>query len=312
MRVAFYVEKAESDWSYGRLFLEWAKILNFDIIDQISHLNDDYQFIISDDTLSIRISKEIPSIRNKILPYAQTLFGLNMLRKGKKGLIRRAGSLFPFYLTSTWYVKEMRSFDIILSNSIGTSSLLHHLYNLYSDYIAYPGINNNVFKPLSSKKNQVLIYSSAPYLPEIFDPIDVQATKNFISVAKTLGYEVHSFGRKLPFDTDIIQHINIGRDDLIKLYSSSVVTFTPQPVELFGLVPVESMFCGTPVISTYFHEAIDVDANGYVYNSKKLDKIIEKVSSFKKNEVIQSVERFSLTKSSQNLIRILNELIKLQ
>ena len=84
MKVAFYIEKKEEDWSYGRLFYNWAKMLNCKVVTRMSDLDDGYDFIISDDTLSIKISNKVPKLTNKIIPYAQTLFGLNMLRSGKK------------------------------------------------------------------------------------------------------------------------------------------------------------------------------------------------------------------------------------
>ena len=153
-----------------------------------------------------------------------------------------------------------------------------------------------------------LSHNKSPYLPEIFDPIDVRATKRFICVAKEMGFEVHSFGRKLPFDSNVIQHVNVQTEDLIELYSSSILTFTPQPVELFGLVPLESMFCGTPVISTFYHEALNFHKNGVVFNFNKIKQMIEKVSVFKPNEVISSVEKFSLEHSSRYLLSVLNDL----
>lgn len=152
MKVAFYIEKKELDWSYGRLFQNWAESLSFDIISRISDLKNDYHFIISDDILSIKISSIMPELTSTIVPYVQTLFGLNMLRSGKKGIKRRLGSFLPLYITSKRYKEAMKSFNIILSNSLGTSSLLHHLYNISANYIVYPGVDSKKFKPVSRKK----------------------------------------------------------------------------------------------------------------------------------------------------------------
>ena len=313
MEVLFFIKKEETKWSYGRLFTNWANVLNMELIEdmkRIEHASKLVDFIIADDTLSITIAKRYQDLTPKIIPYAQTLFGLNLLRKGKKGVVRRAASIFPFYITSREYVANMKKFNMIFANSIGTSSLLHHLYNIYASYVVYPGIDDNKFRPTVSKKKQVLIYASAPYLPDIFDPIDLDATKKFVNASKELGYEIHSFGRELPFNANIIQHVNVSTQEVIDLYSSSVVTFTPQPLELFGLVPVESMFCGTPVISTYYHEALKIGVNGEVFNSKNILNSIRLISELDSTSVRSSVQNFNLNKSAKNLLNVLSNLRK--
>ena len=69
------------------------------------------------------------------------------------------------------------------------------------------------------------------------------------------------------------------------------------------------MFCGTPVISTYYHEAIDIKKNGSVFNLKKPIETFDKINLFNENDIVHSVERFKLENSSKNLFEILNETV---
>ncbi|MFP3257249.1 MAG: glycosyltransferase [Candidatus Nanopusillus acidilobi] len=309
MIVKFYVKENEKNWSYGKVFRNWAKFLKMDVLNE-NTIKDGIQnsdFVISDDILAIELLKNINDVSGKkIIPYAQTLFGLNFLRSGKKGLIRRMASLIPFYITNRKYKYYMNSFKAVISNSYGTASLLHHLYNIYSTFIVHPGIDQNLYRPTKSKKNQVLVFGSSPYLNDIFDPIDKSATKNFIETSLKKNLEVHVFGRKINFDDRLIFHESISDKDLVDLYSSSLITFTPQPVELFGLVPIESMFCGTPVISTYYHDALIPGVNGYVYQRDSLDKLIDYAINLNSDEIRRSVLlNYTIEKSANNLINSL-------
>jgi glycosyltransferase involved in cell wall biosynthesis len=71
-----------------------------------------------------------------------------------------------------------------------------------------------------------------------------------------LGIKIRAFGSKIPlFQKGLIGHPNIeflGRvttDELVEAYSNALFTLFPFTHEPFGYVPLESMACGTPVLT---------------------------------------------------------------
>ena len=71
-------------------------------------------------------------------------------------------------------------------------------------------------------------------------------------------------------DELILYHSNITDIELAKMYSRSKLTICPQKWEQFGLVPVESMSCGTPVLAFNcmgFQETID-ETTGWLANNE--------------------------------------------
>lgn len=74
------------------------------------------------------------------------------------------------------------------------------------------------------------------------------------------GINVVAFGSKIPAGTDLaeLKHFTnfrgfVSKEELINLYSGALFTIFPFHNEPLGMVPLESMACGTPVL-TYFKE----------------------------------------------------------
>lgn len=310
-RLAFAVSEAESDWSYGRVFKSWSVVLRAELIglkDLISRLHD-FDQIVMDDFHAVEFTSRHPKLgaTSRVVPYAQTLLGLNLLRQGKKRFAYRVAETIPFELIARNYALRLRNFDLVVANSIGTAKLLHQLYNIYPHRVAYPGIDESLFRATRPKKSQLLVYCSAPYLPWYNDPVDLEATRLVVREAKKRGWETHSFGQTISGVPELVQHPGVSTNDLIDLYSSSLVTLTPQMNELFGLVPVESMFCGTPVISTYLHEAVRAGHNGFVLNKKQAGIQLDHLASLEPPLVRDSVSRFSIDETAHAMGEILGD-----
>jgi glycosyltransferase involved in cell wall biosynthesis len=310
LHIGFYVRDGEISWSYPKVFKNWAVGLGGAIIGdrdlRDKHLLRDYDFVIVDDLYAVELAHSLDrETARRVLPYAQTLRGLNVLRPGRKGILYSTASFIPFTILSMTYRRRIGQFRAILANSYGTASILHQLYNAYPTYVVHPGVDDSVYRPTAEKRDRVLIFTSSPYLDERSDPLDMYAVGVMVKAARRLGFEVHTFGREIPHISGVEQHVRVSDKQLIDLYSSSLVTFAPQPVELFGLVPVESMLCGTPVISTYFHDAMIPGVNGFVFNSFTIGEDIQRLVELDPNTVRQSVSSYTISSSSKQLADVL-------
>lgn len=146
--------------------------------------------------------------------------------------------------------------DYILCNSYFSHENILKSYGMNS-IVSYLGVNTNQFKALNlPRKNIVLsVGSISPrkgfdFVIKSISKVDKSIRPKFLIVGyskdkKWIGY-LKSLSDELGVELEILS--GISYDDLIKLYNEvKLVVFTPY-IEPFGLVPLESFACGTPVI----------------------------------------------------------------
>lgn len=138
-----------------------------------------------------------------------------------------------------------RSSSLNIANSKFCASMYSRLGIDVSDVI-YPPIDCQIFSPSSSnpQSDYVLTYFG-------------KETK--FSVIKKIadkGVKIKAFGSKLPaFQKRLVNHPNIeflGKittSELLDAYSNALFTLFPFTHEPFGYIPLESMACGTPVLT---------------------------------------------------------------
>jgi len=107
--------------------------------------------------------------------------------------------------------------------------------------------------------------------------------------------------------------------NLIKIYNLAKVTVLTCPKEWFGLVPIEAMACGCPVVSWRDNfgpqETIIENKNGFLaepYNINDLSVKIKKALNKKwvKKEIRKTVDKFSEKEISKNLLTEIKKVIK--
>ena len=115
-----------------------------------------------------------------------------------------------------------------------------------------------------------------------------------------------TFGAKIPTGSQIGELVKltefrgyVSEKELIKLYSNAVFTLFPFTHEPFGYVPLESISCGTPVL-TYSRqgpsETVIEGVSGWLANNS--NELVEKAVT-----IWNSATKMQITEDVQNTAR---------
>lgn len=181
---------------------------------------------------------------------------------GKKGQIA-AMVRSAFEPLHDWIMKRTDQVNVfsatkVLSNSFFSRETLHRIYGIFSD-VAYPGIDIEKFKPADIAKEDF-----------VFAPGRVEFKKGYEWLIRALGriskskrprlvmggYLSHRRKPEIDLLTELarkeqvsLQFVDLSTDEkMVHYYCRAKITAYLPYLEPFGLIPVESMACGTPVV----------------------------------------------------------------
>lgn len=180
-----------------------------------------------------------------------------------------------------------------------------HAYNLYPR-VSYLGVDEKIFKPKRVKKKNYVLFVAEPEYIYGYD---------LAKAAMELIPEDKRPELKIVFGTKKSQRIT--EDALIKLYNESLVTLSLSRFDTFGLVPLESMACGVPVIALRvagYRETMKDGETGYLTEFNPQD-IADKIICFLDDEHLSEKmgvkgrkwieEKWTWKKQVKNLERLL-------
>ncbi len=142
--------------------------------------------------------------------------------------------------------------DMILANSEYTKKFIHNAFNAEAK-VCYMGVDIKMFYPQNCKKTSDVLFIGAYEFVDGYDLLK-NALKLFNKkpIVKVLASEIKWI------DDD---------DDLRKLYSSTKIALCLAYNEPFGLIPLEAMACGVPVIAVNeagYKESVINDISGFL------------------------------------------------
>jgi glycosyltransferase involved in cell wall biosynthesis len=145
-------------------------------------------------------------------------------------------------------VRNSNKFYALSGRVISNSRYLKEVYEKFGIQVyqvIYPPLDCSKFKP--SNANPLSDYTITYFGKET----DLSIIKRLADA----GIKIKVFGSKLKTPHAIKRHPNIdslgvvSEQTLIELYSNALITLYPFLDEPFGYVPIESMACGTPVLT---------------------------------------------------------------
>jgi len=160
------------------------------------------------------------------------------------------------YITKTADRKNILSAQYVFSNSYYTRESLYKAYGILAT-VSYPGVDIDSFRPLDlPRKNFVLsIGSIAPikkhdFVIDSLARINKDIRPNLIIIGNftSKNYMDNLLERAKSKDVTVELKLLISDEELLKLYNEAKMVIYPPVMEPFGLVPLEAMACGTPVI----------------------------------------------------------------
>jgi len=168
------------------------------------------------------------------------------------------------------FVKRLGQISkLLVANSVFCASM-YEAWGCEVDEVIYPPLDCDLFKPTTTKPSQDYVLAYA-------------GKETRFSILKELaetGLKVKMFGSKAPFPQHLLKQPNleflgkITDEELVSLYSNALFTLSVFTHEPFGYIPVESMACGTPVLTYGKQGPSESVLNGqtgwFVNNDQKL------------------------------------------
>lgn len=198
--------------------------------------------------------------------------------------------------------------------------------NQYANRVIYNGIDLNVFYPKgSSFKERIGISEKHMLLGVAFDWGYRKGLDVFVRLSEVLGknYQIVLVGTDEKVANSLPPNIisiprTANQAQLADIYSAADVFVNPTREEVFGLVNIEALACGTPVItfeSGGSPETVDKNC-GFVVSQDYFDQLIEKIHEvcehkpFSRGNCYSRAKQFIIERMCEQYYRVYLELFQ--
>jgi glycosyltransferase involved in cell wall biosynthesis len=173
--------------------------------------------------------------------------------------LTRPLNMIIFWVNKNWDRYCVRRAAMVISNSDYSREYIYRVYGVFSRTV-YPGVDENVFKKLSVEKERLILSvgflfpnKGHHFIVKSLGLIAKEKRPKLIIVGGDNNDEearnLYRLSEKYGVMLKIESNIRHDDDTLITLYNRASITCVASVMEPFGLVAVESMACGTPVVA---------------------------------------------------------------
>ncbi|MBB1565352.1 glycosyltransferase [Candidatus Gracilibacteria bacterium] len=205
--------------------------------------------------------------------------------------------------------------DYFLANSKNTKNRIKKYYNREAE-VVYPGIDTEKFI-FSSEKKDFYLYVGRCIPYKKFDLIVDAFNKNGKKIVIITNTDNKLFRNLKNISKENISwKLNISFEEIKKYYSEAKAFLFP-PEEDFGLVPIEAMASGTPVIAFGKGGALETVVNsetGVFFSEQTVESLNEAIERFEKlsfdyDKIKKHSEKFDKKYFKQNILEFIEKKI---
>ena len=236
------------------------------------------------------------------------------LTKGTKGKIAR---LILSYLRR-WDLKSAKNVKYFIANSNHIAKKIKRIYKRNADVI-YPPVDVNKFSLVTEKEDFYLTASRlVPYkrIDLIVDAFAKMLDKKLVVIGS--GPETDKIKSKATPNVDVLGYQSF---EFLKNYLQKAKAFVFAAEEDFGIIVVEAMACGTPVIAGNYGgtaESVIDGVTGILFPEQTVDSIVDAVKKFdvishsvNYSAIRNHAEKFSREIFEKNIKNYVDEKIQL-
>ena len=182
------------------------------------------------------------------------------------------------------------------------------------------GVSTNIFRQIDKKETRLFLkerfgidkkflfhastYRPTKNLTNILKALSLIKNKPLLVIGGNLGEYKNSILntiKKLKLSNDVLIIGNLKEKEMVYLYNGAIATLLPSFHESFGLPILESMACGTPVITSNIYAPPEIagDAGVYVnpYDIESIKDAIEKLivdTNYRNKKIKKGLKRASM------------------
>lgn len=238
--------------------------------------------------------------------------------------INAAASLFNLWLRVYDYWSAQRV-DYFLANSREVASRIYKFYRREATVI-YPPVDVERFKNYKADKvhntNYFLVVSRLTYSKRI--DLAIRAVGLLGLNLKIIGKgreegKLRKLAQEFSRNTNQIEFLGeVNDEELIYYYKSCQAVIFPAEDEDFGIVPIEAMACGKPVIayaSGGVLETIIPHVTGEFFTQPTYESLSDVLkyfdhSKYSQKECISQADKFSKTRFKKEIIKFIGDKLK--
>lgn len=235
------------------------------------------------------------------------------LASGVKGFLAK----YVLKYLRKWDVKSAKNVDYFIANSNHIAGKIKRIYNRNSDVI-YPPVDTQKFSMVTEKEDYYITASRlVPYkrIDLIVDAFAKMLDKKLVVIGS--GPEKEKIIAKATPNIDVIGYQDF---ESLKGYMEKAKAFVFAAEEDFGIIVVEAMACGTPVIAGNYGgtaESVVDGVTGILFPEQTVDSIVDAVKRFdvishsiNYKEIRYHSEKFSRQNFERKIKEFVNEKLK--